>query len=175
MALGFAAVFGPLSIITATLGLIFPDLPGHYPDWLTPILLFGSGYVTTYLFRWYFAEAEIIKLQEQPRFFRTDRTTQNSLEYLKLIIGKQTRPNAQWKFVSAGTTQEAILQFDEEVIPELKRSRTVLIRFEARQSTLGAIVGLEIRSTSPINSFACKKIANSILVELKKDFHEVAA
>lgn len=175
MALGFAAVFAPLWIITSSLGLIFPELPGHYPDWLTPILLFGCGYVTTYLFRWYFAETEIIKLQEQPRFFRSDRTTQNSVEYLKLVIGKQTRPNSQWKFVSTGTMQEAILEFDEEVIPEVKRSRKVVLRFEARQSTLGAIVGLEMRATSPVNSFSCKRLADSILVELKKDFHEVAA
>lgn len=175
IALGFCAVFGPLWIITAAIGLIFPDLPGHYPDWLVPFLLGGSGYITTYLFRWYFAETEIIKLQEQARFFRTDRTVQNSIEYLKLTIGKQARPNAQWKFLASGTAHEAILEFEEEVLPEMKRLRRVVLRFEVRDSAVGRIVGLEVRSKSPINSFSCKKIAESVLVELKKDFQEFAA
>lgn len=175
MALGFAAVFGPLWIITAIIGLIFPDLPGHYPDWLVPFLLGGSGYITTYLFRWYFAETEIIKLQEQVRFFRTDRTVQNSIEYLKMTIGKQTRQNAEWKFISSGTIQEAILEFEEEVLPDLKRPRRIVLRFGVKDSTVGRMVGLEVRTTSPINSFSCKKITESVLVELKKDFQEVAA
>lgn len=175
MALGFAAVFGPLWIITATLGLIFPDLPGHYPEWLMPFVLGGSGFITTYLFRWYFSECEIIKLQEQARYFRTDRSVQNSIEYLKMTIEKQTRPNAQWKFLSSGTAQEAILEFEEEVLPDLKRSRRIVLRFEVKDSTVGRLVGLEIRTTSPINSFSCKKITESVLGELKKEFLEVAA
>ncbi|MBX9694367.1 MAG: J domain-containing protein [Cyanobacteria bacterium] len=175
MALGFAAVFGPLWIITATLGFIFPDLPGHYPDWLMPFLLGGSGYITTYLFRWYFAETQIIKLQEQARYFRTDRTVQNSIEYLKMTIGKQTRQNTEWKFIPSGTAQEAILEFEEEVLPDLKRPRRIVLRFEVKDSTVGRMVGLEVRTASPINSFSCKEIAESVLVELKKDFQEVAA
>lgn len=175
VALGFAAVFGPLWIMTATIGLIFPDLPGRYPDWLVPFLLGASGYITTYLFRWYFAETEIIKLQGQARFFRTDRTVQNSIEYLKLTIGKQARPNAQWKFLVSGTAHEAILEFEEEVLPEIKRPRRVVLRFEVRDSAVDRIVGLEVRSKSPVNSFSCKKIAESVLVDLKKDFQEFAA
>ena len=175
MVLGFGAVFSPLWIITATLGLIFPDLPGHYPDWLMPFLLGGSGYITVYLFRWYFSECEIIKLQEQVRYFRTDRTVQNSIEYLKIIIEKQTRANAHWKFSSNGTAQEAILEFEEELLPDLKRPRRIVLRFEVKDSTVGRLVGLEMRTTSPINSFSCKKITESVLVELKKDFQEVAA
>lgn len=175
MALGFAAVFGPLWLITAILGATFPDLPGHYPEWLTPFLFFGSGYVTTYLFRWYFAEVEIIKLQEQARFFTTDRTIQNSIEFLKLAIGKQIKPGAQWKFLSNGGAQEAILEFEEQVLPEMKRPRKLVLRFEVKDYAVGRIVGLEVRTTSPINSFSCKKIAEAVLVELKKDFHEVAA
>lgn len=175
MGLCFTAVFGPLWLITTILGAIFPDLPGHYPEWSTPFLLFGSGYVTTYLFRWYFAEVEIIKLQEQTRFFTTDRTVQNSIEFLKLAIGKQIKPGAQWKFQSNGGAQEAILEFEEQVLPEMKRSRKLVLRFGVRDYTAGRIVGLEVRTTSPINSFACKKIAEAVLVELKKDFHEIAA
>lgn len=175
MALGFVAVFGPLWIITAIIGAIFPELPGHYPDWLTPCLLFGSGYITTYLFRWYFAESEIIKLQEQTRYFRTERTVHNSIEFLKLTIQKQARPDAQWRFQSNGTSQEAVLDFEEELLPDMKRPRKILLRFAVKDSTIGRIVGLEVRTTSPINSFACKKIAESVLVELKKDFYEVAA
>lgn len=175
MALGFAAVFGPLWIITAGLRLIFPELSGHYPDWAMPFLLGGSGYLTVYLFRWYFAEVGIIKLQEQTLYFRTDRTVQNSIEYLKMTIEKQTRPNAQWKFLSSGTAQEAILEFEEEVFPEQKRPRRIVLRFEVKESTIGRLVGIEVRTTSPINSFSCKKIAESVLVEVKKEFHELAA
>lgn len=175
MALCFAAVFGPLWLITAILGAIFPDLPGHYPEWSTPFLLFGSGYVTTYLFRWYFAEVEIIKLQEQTRFFTTDRTVQNSIEFLKLAIGKQIKPGAQWKFQSNGGAQEAILEFEEQLLPELKRSRKLVLRFDVKDCAAGRLVGLEVRTTSPINSFACRKIAEAVVVELKKDFREVAA
>lgn len=174
MALCFGAVFVPLWIITATLGLIFPELPRHYPDWLTPFLLGGSGYITVYLFRWYFAEVEIIKLQEQARYFRTERSVQNSIDYLKMTIEKQTRQNAQWKFISSGCAQEAILEFEEEVFPEMKRSRRIVLRFEVKDSTIGRIIGLEVRASSPINSFSCKKITESVLVELKKDFQEVA-
>lgn len=174
MALCFTAVFGPLWIVTASIGLIFPELSGHYPDWLMLFLLGGSGYITTYLFRWYFAEVGIIKLQEQARYFRTDRTAKNSLEYLKLTIEKQTRQNARWKFISSGGAQEAILEFEEEVFPEMKRSRRIVLRFEVNESTAGRIIGLEVRASSPINSFTCKKIAESVLVELKKDFQEVA-
>lgn len=175
MALGFAAVFGPLWIITAGLRLIFFDLPASYPDWAMPFLLGGSGYVTVYLFRWYFAEVRIIKLQEQTLYFRTDRTVKNSIEYLRMTIEKQTRANAQWKFHSCGTAQEAILEFEEEVLPEQKRPRRIVLRFEVKESTIGRLVGIEVRTTSPINSFSCKKIAESVLVELKKEFHEVAA
>jgi hypothetical protein len=57
----------------------------------------------------------------------------------------------------------------------MKQSRRLVIRFEARQSLAGAILGLEVRAASPINSFSCKKIAESVLVDLKKDFLEVAA
>lgn len=175
MVLGFAAVFGPLWIITAGMRLIFPDLPASYPDWAMPFLLGGSGYVTVYLFRWYFAEVRIITLQEQTLYFRTDRTVQNSIEYLKMTIEKQTRPNAQWKFLSSGTAQEAILEFEEEVFPEQKRPRRIILRFDVKDSTIGRLVGIEVRTTSPINSFSCKKIAESVLVELKKEFHEIAA
>lgn len=175
MALGFAAVFGPLLIITAGLRLIFPDLSGSYPDWAMPFLLGGSGYATVYLFRWYFAEVRIINLQEQTLYFRTHRTVQNSIEYLKMTIEKQTRPNAQWKFLSSGTAQEAILEFEEEVLPEQKRPRRIVLRFEVKESTIGRLVGIEVRTTSPINSFSCKKIAESVLVELKKELHEIAA
>lgn len=175
MALGFAAVFGPLWIITAGLRLIFPDIPGSYPEWAMPFLLGGSGYVTVYLFRWYFAEVRIIKLQEQTLYFRTDRTVKNSIEYLKMTIEKQTRPNAQWNFLSSGAAQEAILEFEEEVLPEQKRPRRIVLRFEVKESTIGRLVGIEVRTTSPINSFSCKKIAESVLVELKKEFHEISA
>ncbi len=175
MALGFAAVFGPLWIITAGLRLIFPDLPASYPDWAMPFLLGGSGYVTVYLFRWYFAEVGIIKLQEQTVYFRTERTVQNTIEYLKMIIEKQNRPDAQWKFLSSGTAQEAILEFEEEVLPEQKRPRRIVLRFEVKESTIGRLVGIEVRTTSPIHSFSCNKIAESVLVELKKEFHEIAA
>lgn len=175
MALGFAAVFGPLWIIMAGLRLIFPDISGHFPDWAMPFILGGSGYLTVYLFRWYFAEVRIISLQEQTLYFRTDRTVQNSIEYLKMAIEKQTRPNAQWKFHSSGTAQEAILEFEEEVLPEQKRPRRIVLRFEVKNSTVGRLVGIEVRTTSPINSFSCKKIAESVLVELRKEFQEVAA
>ena len=91
-----------------------------------------------------------------------------------MTIEKQTRQNAQWKFISSGCAQEAILEFEEEVFPEMKRSRRIVLRFEVKDSTIGRIIGLEVRASSPINSFSCKKITESVLVELKKDFQEVA-
>jgi hypothetical protein len=97
------------------------------------------------LFRWYFAEVRIIKLQEQTLYFRTDRTVQNSIEYLKMTIEKQARPNTQWKFHSCGSAQEAILEFEEEVLPEQKRPRRIVLRFEVKESTIGRLVGIEVR------------------------------
>lgn len=175
MALVFAAIFGPLWILSATLGLIFPEFAGHYPDWLQAILFFAWGYVTWYIFRWYFTETEVIKLQQRKLFFRTDRSIQNSIEFVKLVIGKQARLDAQWRFESGSSGHEAILEFAEEVLPEIKRTRRLVIRFETRQTAVGAVVGVEVRATSPVNSFSCKQIAESIVVELRKHFHEVAA
>lgn len=60
MILGFAALIGPLFVISGTLGAIFPELPGHYPDWLMMTMLGASGWCTCSIFRWFFAEAELI-------------------------------------------------------------------------------------------------------------------
>jgi len=175
MILGFAALFGPLFVISGTLGAIFPELPGHYPDWLMMTMLGGSGWCTCYIFRWFFAESELIKLQERELYFKSNRTMADTLELAKTIIAKHSRPSAEWKFVINATSQEATIEFVEEVFPEVKRPRNVVIRFEARPGKHSVVLAMEVKVKSPINSFSCKQIAEAVITELKKELQEVAA
>lgn len=175
MILGFAALFGPLVVISVTLGTLFPELPGHYPDWLMMMMLGASGWCTWYIFRWFFAESELIKLQAREHYFRSSRTMADTLELARTIIGKQSRPNAQWKFTSNATSQEATVEFIEEVFPEVKRARNVVIRFEARPGKHSVVLAMEVKVKSPINSFSCKQIAEAVISELKKELQEIAA
>ncbi|MBI5173519.1 MAG: J domain-containing protein [Candidatus Melainabacteria bacterium] len=175
MILGFAALFGPLFVISGTLGAIFPELPGHYPDWLMMTMLGASGWCTWYIFRWFFAESELIKLQQKELYFKSNRTMADTLELAKTIIRKHSRPNSEWKFMSNETSQEATIEFVEEVFPELTRVRNVVIRFEARPAKHAVVLAMEVKVKSPINSFSCKQIAEAVVAELKKEFQELAA
>ena len=97
MILCFAGAFGPLFVITSVLGTVFPELTGHYPDWMQALLLFGSGWCSWYLFRWFFSEAEVIKLQQKELYFKSNRTLSDTIELAKSAISKQSRPNPQHK------------------------------------------------------------------------------
>lgn len=99
----------------------------------------------------------------------------DTLELARTIIGKQSRPNAQWKFTSNATSQEATVEFIEEVFPEVKRARNVVIRFEARPGKHSVVLAMEVKVKSPINSFSCKQIAEAVISELKKELQEIAA
>lgn len=175
MILGFAALFGPLFLISATLGSIFPELPGHYPDWLMMTMLGASGWCTCYIFRWFFAEAELIKLQQKEMYFRSGRSLGDTVDLAKSIIAKHTVPNGSWKFAAAGAAHEATLHFEEEVFPEVKRSRFLKIRFEARPGAYTVVFAMQVNATSPINSFSCKQVAEKVVTDLKKELQEIAA
>lgn len=123
----FAGAFGPLFVITSVLGTAFPELPGHYPDWMQVLMLFGSGWCSWYLFRWFVSEAELIKLQQKELYFKSNRTLSDTVELAKSAIYKQSRPNAEWKFTTNGSLHEATLEFVEEVFPEVKRPRHLVI------------------------------------------------
>ena len=175
MILGFAALFGPLFLISATLGSIFPELPGHYPDWLMMTMLGASGWCTCYIFRWFFAEAELIKLQQKEMYFRSGLSLGDTVDLVKSIIEKHTVPNGSWKFAAAGAAQEATLHFEEDVFPEVKRSRCLKIRFEARPGAYTVVFAMQVNATSPINSFSCKQVAEKVVTDLKKELQEIAA
>jgi hypothetical protein len=175
MILGFAALFGPLFLISATLGSIFPELPGHYPDWLMMTMLGASGWCTCYIFRWFFAEAELIKLQQKEMYFRSGRSLGDTVDLAKSIIEKHTVPNGSWKFAATGAAHEATLHFEEEVFPEVKRSRCLKIRFEARPGAYTVVFAMQVNATSPINSFSCKQLAEKVVTDLKKELQEIAA
>lgn len=175
MILGFAALFGPLFVISGTLGAIFPALPGHYPDWLMMTMLGASGWCTWYIFRWFFAESELIKLQQKELYFKSGRTMADTLDLVKTVITKHSRPNSEWKFITNATSQEATIEFVEEVFPELKRVRNMVIRFEARPGKHTVVLAMEVKVKSPINSFSCKQIAEAVVTELKKELQQIAA
>jgi len=175
MILGFIAIFGPLFVISGTLGAIFPELPGHYPDWLMMTMLFASGWCTCYIFRWFFSEVELIKLQQKELYFKSNRTLSDTVELAKSAIAKQSRPNAEWKFTTDGALHEATIEFVEEVFPDVKKQRQLVIRLEARPGKYSVVLAMEVKAKSPINSFACKQIADAIVTELKKELQEIAA
>lgn len=171
----FAGAFGPLFVITSVLGAVFPELPGHYPDWMQALMLFGSGWCSWYLFRWFFSEAQLIKLQQRELYFKSNRTLSDTVELAKNAIAKQSRPNAEWKFTANGSVYEATIQFVEEVFPEVKRPRHLVIRLEARPGKSSVVLAMEVKAKSPINSFACKQMAEAVLTELKKELQPIAA
>lgn len=173
--LGFGALLGPLFVISRTLGAIFDQTPGHYSDWLEMIILLASGWSTCYIFRWFFAEVELIKLQQKEMYFHSVRTISDTADIAKSIISKHTVPDATWNFAATGAAQEATLHFEEEVFPEVKRPRCLKIRFEARPGTTSVVFAVQFKATSPINSFACKSIAAKVVTDLKKELQEIAA
>jgi DNA mismatch repair ATPase MutL len=175
MIFGFAAVFGPLFVISGTLGSIFPELPGHYPDWLMMTMLSVSGLCTCYIFRWFFAESELIKLQQKEMYFRSRRTAADTVTLAKSIIRKHNAPNETWKFTVSGAVHEATLHFEEEVFPEVKRSRNVKIRFEVKPGFYSVLLAVEVRTASPINGFSCKRIVDAVLHDLNSDFQQIAS
>lgn len=175
MILGFAALFGPLFVISGTLGQIFPELPGHYPDWLMMTMLLVSGCCTCYIFRWFFAEAELIRLQQKEMYFRSNHTVNDTVDLAKSIIEKHAAANGTWKFAANGAAQEATLHFEEEVFPEVKRSRCLKIVFEARPGAYSVVFAMQVQATSPINSFSCKQIAEKVVSDFKKELQHIAA
>lgn len=162
-------------MISGTLGSIFPELPGHYPDWLMMTMLGASGWCTCYIFRWFFAEAELIKLQQKEMYFRSGRTINDTVTLAKGIIEKHTVKDRTWSFVANGAGHEATLHFEEEVFPEVKRSRCLKIRFEARPGAYSVVFAMQVKATSPINSFSCKQVAEKVVTDLKKELQEIAA
>jgi len=175
MILGFSALFGPLFVISGMLGALFPELPGYYPDWLMVTMLGASGWCTSYIFRWFFAEAELIKLQQKEMYFRSTRTISDTVDLAKSIIGKHNPHNGTWNFTATGAAHEATLHFEEEVFPEVKRFRCLKIRFEARPGTYSVVFAMQVKATSPVNSFSCKQIAEKVVTDLKKELQQIAA
>lgn len=170
----FAVLFGPMFVITGILGAIFPELPGHYPDWLMMPMLGSSGWCTCYILRWYDAKTKLIKLQQKEMYFRSSRSIGDTVDLAKSIIGKHTVSNETWKFVATGAIHEATLHFEEEVFHEMKRSRCLKIRFEARPGTSSVVFAMHITATSPLNSFTCKQLAEKIIADFKKELHHLA-
>ncbi len=175
IALSFTTVFGPLWIISATFGVIFPELPGHYPDWMMAAMLFVSGWCSWYIFRWFFAETELIKLQQKELYFTSSHTLADTIELAKTVIGKQALPNATCTFSIVGNTHEANIQFDEEVFPDVRRPRSLKFRFAVRPAAASTRLVLEIKAESPFNAFSCKHMAETVVTELKKELDQIAA
>lgn len=175
MILCFAGAFGPLFVITSILGTLFPEWAGHYPDWMQLLLLIGSGWSSWYIFSWFFSEAELIKLQQKELYFKSNRTLSDTVEFAKSVIAKQSRPSAEWKFTTNGSVHEATIEFVEEVFPEVKRPRHLVIRLEARPGKSSVVLAMEVKAKSPINSFACKQMADAVVTELKKELQPIAA
>lgn len=117
----------------------------------------------------------MIKLQQQEIYFRSARTVSDTTDLAKSIIGKHTVPNATWNFATTGATQEATLHFEEQVFPEVKKPRCLKIRFEARPGISSVVFAVQVKATSPINSFACKSIAEKVVTDLKKELQHIAA
>lgn len=171
----FAGAFGPLFLITSVLGTVFPELTGHFADWMQALMLFGSGWCSWYIFRWFFSEAELIKLQQKELYFKSNRTLSDTVDLAKSAIAKQVGPNADWKFTTNGSVHEATIEFVEEVFPDVKRPRHLLIRLEARPGKSSVVLAMEVKAKSSINSFTCKRMAEAVVTELKKELQPIAA
>ena len=171
----FAGAFGPLFVITSVLGTVFPELTGLYPDWMQALLLFGSGWSSWYIFRWFFSEVDLINLQRKELYFKSNRTLSDTVDLAKSAIAKQARPNAEWKFATNGSVHEATIEFVEEVFPEVKRPRRLVIRLEARPGKSSVVLAMEVKAKSPINSFTCKQMTEAVVMELKKELQPIAA
>jgi len=169
------AIFAPMWMLVSLLRALFPETPSALPDGLQLLVLCASGYISSYLFRWFFAEAEILKLQEKPVYLRAADSTAAAIEQFKAILSKHKACCAEWKFYAAGETHEAVLEYEEQLAPELKPKRQLSIRFAAKAAVHGSVVAMQIKVASPINSFSCTSLTKSIISALKAQFKDMAA
>ena len=173
--LGLAAVFGPMWLVGSATRMIFPDMGHDIPDWLQMLMVFLSGYCTYYLFRWFFAESDIIKMQEKTFYFRTNRPVSSAIEYAKLLIGKCGKSAGAWEFSAKDGMHNAALEYEEAILPDWKSKRHISVRFAAKSVSAGSVLAMEIRVSSPVNSFSCNKLSKAIIEQLRKEMHELPA
>lgn len=175
-----AAMFLPMWTVVSLLRALVPELPSQLPDCLQLGVLCVSGYVSCYLFRWFFAEREIIELQAKPVYLRADQSPEATILHLRAAIANQKVQTAEWMFSVSEGVHAATLEYEEILFKdfnfkELNRKRRLQVRFAAKPVTRGTVVALEIRARSPVNSFSCNALAKAIIADLKTHLHEIAA
>lgn len=161
------SILAPMYAYASAINLVFPEMVGHYPDWLSTGIFFGGIATTIYIFRWYFVETELIKLQEKKFQYISENKPEELSTNLKEIFNKHRRKASIWSFIKTEYGQTATLHFDEDVLPDMKRPRRIEIIYWITPTTGGATLDLAFRVRSPIHSFACNKIVQGILKELK--------
>jgi len=160
----------PAYAYASAINLIFPEMAGHYPDWLAGgVLVAGIG-TTVGFFWWYFIESELIKLQDQVFYYETTGKPDDLIIRLKEILARNSRENAVWRFSTTGAISCAELIFDEEIIPDVLRSRKIRLLFQVKRAGTTSILAVSFRVSSPVHSFACNKIVRAILKDLKATY-----
>ncbi len=91
------------------------------------------------------------------------------------MFEKHKPASGEWKFSATGAKHDAVLEYDEQIIPDLKHKRRLAIRFAVKLTPTGPVAAVEIRAKSPLNSFSCNRLAKAVVAELKEELREVAA
>lgn len=163
------SIFAPMYAYASTINLAFPEMVGHYPDWLSTGVAVAGIATTIYILHWYFVESELIKLQERKLQYISDKTPEALSKLLNEIINEHRREGGIWSFIKCDWGHTATMHFHEEVLPDMRRARQIEIVYRVTPTASGATLDVAFRVKSPIHSFACNKIVQGILKKLKSD------
>lgn len=108
-------------------------------------------------------------------YFQTDKIAPSAIEAVERVIRKQKLGTDDWKFSTNRGTHEAVLEYEEEMIKDIKLPRRLAVRFATKETSEGVAVAVEFRAKSDFHSFSCKGLAQNLVKELKKELREVAA
>lgn len=161
------SIFAPMYAYASTINLAFPEIVGHYPDWLSTGVAVAGIATTIYILHWYFVESELIKLQERKLQYVSDKTPEALSTLLKEIINEHRREGGIWSFIKCEWGHTATMHFHEEILPDVRRARQIEFVYRIAPTASGAMLDVAFRVKSPIHSFACNKIVQGILKELK--------
>ncbi len=160
------SIFAPVYTYAGAIKLVFPEMVGQYPDWLSTGIVIGGISTTIYMLYWYFVESELIKLQEKKLQYISDKKSEEPSTKLKEILCEHRREASIWGFIKCDSGQTATLHFDENLLLDMGRSRRIEIVYQISPTASDALLEVASRVRSPIHSFACNKSVQNILKEL---------
>lgn len=167
-------LFAPMYIFAGTINILFPELAGHYPEWLSATVFLGGIGSSIYIFAWYFAEIELIRLQEKNLQFLSTRKADELEATLKSVVSRYRLESGAWNFQCCPSGQIASSLFAENILPGLTQKRQIEFVYRSYACAGGAILDLAVRVKSPVHSFACTKIIRGIMKDLSSELSTIA-